>query len=267
LKTVFHIQGEQVAQEGQALLLEIGADHCSYAFLDKMQRSITGLKYFSLDEFETEEHLRSILNEISERNFIEVLICTAYPEALLTPFKFADQDGPLLNLIYDQPAQKHLKDTINEWQIVNAYAMPLAVYELLEEAFPSARFIHAYTPSLKVYSGSDAGDQVLVHFTLQHFRVLVKKGGQVQLAQIYSYKTPLDVVYYLLKICSELQLSQSDVHLVLSGLVEETSALYNELHNYFLQIGFVAPPTVSVPQNEYPQHFFTSTYNLAACVS
>jgi hypothetical protein len=267
LKTVFHIQADRESNEAETLLMEIGTGHCSYAFLNKMQHSITALKYFSIDEFETEVDLQSVLNEIKDKNFANVLICSAYPSALLTPFKYAATNGKLLHVIYDQPEQKHLNDTVNEWQLVNAYSMPITIFELLRKSFPFAQFIHAYTPALKVYNGHAAEDQISIHFTMQHFRVLVKKGGQVHLAQTYSYKTPLDVVYYLLKICSELQLNQSEVHLILSGLVEEASALYKELHNYFLHIHFAQAPTVSVPQNEYPQHFFTSTYNLAACVS
>lgn len=267
MKTIFHIQGEEAAGEGHTLLLEIGADHCSYAFFNRAHHSLAGLKYFSMEELETGTQLPSILNELRDKNFSEVLVCSAYPTALLTPSRYSGQEGALLQVIYEQPAQKFLTDTINEWQMINSYTLPAPVFELLKQTFPFARFIHAYTPALKVYNGSVAEDQITIHFTMQHFRVLVKKAGQVQLAQIYSYKTPLDVVYYLLKICSELQLDQSHVHIILSGLIEEASALYKEVHNYFLQIDFAPPPTVAVPQNDYPQHFFTSTYNLAACVS
>jgi hypothetical protein len=60
-----------------------------------------------------------------------------------------------------------------------------------------------------MHHNPDAEDQIAIHFTTQQFRVLVKQGAQLQLAQTYAYKTPLDVVYYLLKICSELGLDQA----------------------------------------------------------
>lgn len=267
MKTLFHIETDEQSNEAQALLIEAGPDYCSYAFLSKTNNTITHLKYFSVDEFEMETNLQSVIDELRNQNFTEVLVCAAYPAALLAPFKYAQHSDSLLNVIYDQPAQQHLSDTINEWQLVNAYSVPKGVFELIKGAFPSARFIHTYTPALKIYNGFASEDQISIHFTTHNFRVLVKKGTQIHLAQIYSYKTPLDVAYYLLKICSELELSQSDVHLILSGLVEEASSLYKELHNYFLNIHFAGEPTVSIAQNEYPQHFFTSTYNLAACVS
>ncbi len=267
MKTLFHIQADVQPGEAKTLLMEVGADYYSYAFLNKADGSIAGLKYFSVDEFEVEAEVQAIINEIKDHNFTEVLVCSAFPWALLTPLKHAQHSESLLEVIYDQPAQQHFSDVISEWQMVNAYSMPAAVFELIKKQFPAARFIHAYTPAIKASNGFAAENQISVHFTTQNFRVLVKKGAQVQLVQTYAYKTPLDVIYYLLKICSEWQLDQSDVHLLLSGLVEEASALYKELHHYFLHIDFAPAPPVSLPQHEYPQHFFTSTYNLAACVS
>lgn len=266
LKTLFHIRSEQPSGEAQTLLIEIGADHCSYAFLNKATQTITELKYFAVDELEMEAQLPAVIHEFKDKNFTNVVVCSAYATALLTPLKYVQENGSLLQLIYDQPAEHSFKDAISEWQMVNVHSLPAIIFALLEKEFPSAQFMHAYTPSLKIHNGFGAEDQIVIHFTTQHFRVLVKKGSHVQLAQTYQYKTPLDVVYYLLKICSELQLQQSDVHLVLSGLVEEASALYKELHHYFLNMHFAQTPSVALSQNEYPQHFFTSTYNLAACV-
>jgi len=267
LKTLFHVQATQEPVDAQTLLLEIGPDHCSYAFFDRANSSISALKYFIVNEFETEASIQSISEEIKSRSFTEVIICSAFPNALLTPNVFARDAGSLVDIIYDQPMQHYLQDSINEWQLVNAYSLPLNVFELLINEFPAALFTHVYTPALKLHNGFSEQDQISIHFTTQYFRVLVKKQGQIELAQIYSYKTPLDVVYYLLKICSELQLDQSIVYLVLSGLVEEASALYKELHHYFLNIYFAQPPAVTAPENEYPRHFFSSVYNLAACVS
>jgi hypothetical protein len=267
LKTLFYIETGHPANEDQTLLIEVGTGHCSYAFLNKANSSITALKYFLVDEFEMETQLKSIMAELRNKNFSDVLVCASYPTASLTPLKYAANGEELVQLIYDHPMQYALSDTINEWQIVNAYSIPMNVFALIKNEFPQAKFMHAYSPLLKTYNGFASEDQVSVHFTTQHFHVLVKKESQVQLAQIYAYKTPLDVVYYLLKICSELQLNQSEAYLILSGLVEEDSALYKELNHYFLNIHFAQSPFVSFVQNEYPQHFFTSTYNLAACVS
>jgi hypothetical protein len=112
-----------------------------------------------------------------------------------------------------------------------------------------------------------AADQIDLHFTTQDFRVLVKKDQHVLLAQTYQYKTPLDVVYYLLKISYEFDLDQSSTFLIVSGLIEKDSALYQELHNYFVQLHFAQATTYELPENSHPHYYFTSLYNLASCVS
>jgi hypothetical protein len=266
LKTLFHIHTSEKPAASQTLLLEVGSDHASYAFLHPTSHTISQLKYFVADEFEMETTLHFILEEVRETSFSRVLIGSAYPYAMLTPIKYGKEES-LLSIFYDQPGQHYLSDSIAEWQMINAYSIPANLFELLTVTFPSAQFVHAYTPSIKNNNGFSAEDQIAIHFTTQNFSVLVKKRSHVLLAQTYTYKTPLDVVYYLLKICSELQLSQSETLLTLSGLIEENSALYKELYTYFLHIQFAYGAEVTLPQHEYPQHFFTSLYNLAACVS
>jgi hypothetical protein len=170
-------------------------------------------------------------------------------------------------VIYDTIADTHFTDRVADWQIVNSYSLPGTIHDRIVKQFPSAVFFHAYTPSLKIYNGFVAADQVDLHFTTHNFRVLVKKSQQVHLAQTYSYKTPLDVVYYLLKICYEFKLEQAEVFLIVSGLIDQDSAMYSELHNYFLNIHFAHAPSYTLPETEHPHYYFSSLYNLAACVS
>lgn len=54
---------------------------------------------------------------------------------------------------------------------------------------------------------------------------------------------------------------------MLSGLIEEKSDLYTELRSYFLNLEFAVHQVTGLNDSPYPKHFFTSMYNLAACVS
>ena len=265
LKTVFNIGDANSVCDH--LLLEIGDNYCCYALLKGEERTFKQIKYISFDEFEAEEALLQVLNELIKENCGQAIISPAFPQSFLSPKHGHQNDYILMDVIYDLPSQKFLKDEIPEWQMNIAYAIPVSIFNLIKEKFRLAEFRHAYFSSIKGFNGFTASDQIDIHFTTQNFRVVVKKNKHVQLAQIYSYKTPLDVVYYLLKICYEFQLEQSDVVVILSGLVEEDSAMYSELHNYFSNLHFAQAPAFSLPENEYPQHYFTSLYNLAACVS
>lgn len=265
LKTVFTIGAS--GANCDHLLMEIGEGYCCYALLKGNQRAFQQIKYITFGELETEETLSQLLDEVKKENCTQAIICSAFPQSFLSPKQGHKNDYILMDVIYDLPSQKFLKDDIPEWQMNIIYAIPVTIFNLIKEKFRFAEFRNAYSPSLKIYNGFTATDQIDIHFNTQNFRVVVQKNKHVQLAQIYSYKTSLDVVYYLLKICYEFQLKQSEVFVILSGLVEENSSMYTELYNYFSNLHFAQAPSYSLPENEYPQHYFTSLYNLAACVS
>lgn len=265
LKTVVTI-GE--ANTGSDILLfELGDGYCCYALLKGQERTFQQIKYISFDEWEEEENFVRILDDLKNENCEQVIVCSAFPQSLLIPAQLSGGGHSFLDTIYDTPSQKYFHDSIPEWQMITSYSMPASIFNLIAERFSSVQYFHAYTPALKVYDGFTATNQIDIHFGTQHFRIVVRKNKQVQLAQTYSYKTHLDVVYFLLKICYEFHFEQTEVFLIVSGLIDNDSAMYNELHNYFLNLHFAQPPSYSIPENDYPQHYFTSLYNLAACVS
>lgn len=251
--------------EYDSLLIEIGGDFCCHALLKAEERSFHQIKYITYDEANAVAELSALLDELKNENCEKVFVSSSFSQALLIPANYGYNDS-LLNWIYDLPFQKNFSDKVPEWQLVVSYSIPKQIFDLIQERFPSAKFFHSYTPALKIYNGFVASNQMDIHFSTQHFRVLVKKEKQVQLAQTYSYKTPLDAVYYLLKICYEFKLDQPEVFLIVSGLIDQDSAMYHELHNYFLNLHFAQAPAYSLPENEHPHHYFTSLYNLAACV-
>jgi hypothetical protein len=264
MKTVFTL-GES-RKNADTLIMEVGPDYCSYAFLDTISKSFDLIRYIVFDEVESEQELKNLLDQLEE-SFERVRICSAFEQALITPQHLFKGNYALLDLVFDNGSRYHMNDPINEWQVTALYSMPSLIYKILLSKFPFAEFCHSYTPALKIYNGFVAPDQVDIHFTTSNFRVIVKKDGGLQLAQTYSYKTPLDVVYYLLKIFYEFRLDQSEAFLIVSGLVEQDSTLYNELHHYFANIHFSQAPAFSIPGDAHPQYYFTSLYNLAACVS
>ncbi|MGZ5286085.1 MAG: DUF3822 family protein [Flavisolibacter sp.] len=249
-----------------SLIMEVGPDFCSYAYLDSTKKEFEYIRYHQFEETEAETAIKNILGQI-EGNFNNIRIGSCFAQALLTPQSLFKEDHALLDMVYEPMEAAYKNDKVQEWQMVTEYAIPAGIVDVILNRFPQASFFHAYTPSLKIYNGFVAQDQADIHFSTSHFRVLVKKGGQLQLAQTYTYKTPLDVVYYLLKIFYEFGLDQSEAFLIISGLVEQDSALFSELHHYFSNLHFAQAPAYGIPGNDHPQYYFTSLYNLAACAS
>ena len=114
---------------------------------------------------------------------------------------------------------------------------------------------------------SEAGGNLLINFRNEDFTVLGSNNNKLLLSQTFQYSTPADVIYYLLKICQQFNLSQQEVHLGISGLVDQESKLYRELYQYFLHVKFLEANWVipASANNETPAHFFTSLNDLSRC--
>ena len=249
--------------EKNTLLIEIGESYYMISIFNNAKKEFIALQFATVEPFELINKVDEFIKELSDVEFEKIVICSAFSNAVLVPRKLHNENS---NKIFDK-SQYQLETVIAEWQMVALFSIPKQLYQKLDAALPSAVITHCYAPALKVYNGFVSQNQLLVHFVPNQFRVIVKKEQHLQLAQTYQYAAPLDVVYYLLKICNEFNFSQTETYIVISGLIEENSALYKELNAYFSNVHFAAKPPVTVVVNKYPQHFFTSMYNLASCVS
>jgi hypothetical protein len=263
LKLIFDLGAP--GEKANGIFCEWGRSFCSIGAYDEKKESITSLKYFTFDHSATTSVINDIVGVIKDMQAPDarIVFAFAFPEQVLVPRKFR-QEYKFVDSLYE--TNNVFEDQVGEWALVNQYSLPGQLVSVIRENFPSAFFYHTQTPWLKNHNGFDNADQLMADFSPKEFRVLVKKGGALQLAQIYSYESPLDVVYYLLKIVELFEISKDNVWLIISGLVEENSALYRELHQYFLNTHFAKPARVSF-ESDHPQHFFSSLLNLAACAS
>ena len=266
LNKIFQV-GENGENRSNLLLCEWGEHHCCIAEYDEEHKTLHNLEYFSFDHWNVSMGEVIAALEQRKKEHLKPVFCAAFPQAAFSPSKLYNVENNLLVSLYGNVFSYELHNVINEWQIVNVYAFPAPVYKRIVAVFPSALFFHVHTPELKLYNGFVAENQISVHFTPKQFRVLVKHSGQLQLAQVYHYNAPLDVVYYLLKIFGELKLDKEDAYLILSGLIDENSALYKEIESYFFNVHFALPSAVQLDSEDHPQHFFSSMYNLALCAS
>ena len=264
MKTLFTIGSEEEIKSKDILLLEMGKEYAVYAFMDEAIQQFHLVEYINFNELEAEERIISTIDKLKTFNPERVIVSSAFPEALLVPQHYFTNAHSFVDDIYSPVHYHYLDDRIQEWQIVTAYGIPSGIYYSLINTFTSTEFHHVYTCAVKKNRLDE--NYISVHFNTHYFRVMIKKNNQIQLIQTYSYKTPLDVIYYLLKLSYEFSLSQSEVLLVVSGLVDEQSALYTEIRNYFLNVEFTEPTQYQIPKNDHPHYFFGSLYNLAECV-
>lgn len=267
MKTVFDI-GNHVAQsEDGILILEAGHHHCCLAAYDADRQAFGRMLYLQHESWEAESCFSFITSQAATSKSRQVIIASAYPEALAVPREISAQGNALLSTLYRLPAQVSLSSSVESWNLDVAYCIPEYTEQLALRHFDNVSFTHNYAALLNQLDTSAGRSRMLVRFSGQEFTLLAIKDEQLLLVQTYRYTSPLDVVYYLLKICYEFNLTQNETEVELSGLVEKDSALYVELSQYFVQLQFGNTPETLPGESNLPAYYFQPFYNIALCAS
>ena len=271
MKQLFHIERKQDTETSQQVLsVRVGEKHCCFAVTDRSGDELYQLAYYAADKPD-ENPLSSIVDQHPElkSDFYKVLVSYDYPQSTLVPVQhYKHEDAALLlKSIYGLNGNASvISEPISEWQVNNIYSVPKDLHEWISRKFDIGKYWHQHTLGAKNIKGADDAGHLLVDFRTEDFTVQAAAGGKLLLTQTFLYSTPEDVLYYLLKICQQFNLSQQLVQLSLSGLIDKQSALYKELYQYFIHIEFREAGWVNT-DTEFPAHFFTSLNDLARCAS
>jgi len=270
LKQLFHIENGNSDTGQEILSLRLGEKHGSFAISNKSGSALYELAYCSVDSW-NENELTDFFSAFSslQNSFYQVQIVYDFRESLLISLSNyrAEDAGLLLNMVGSNNSSNStiVSEPIAEWQLYNIYGVPKEIHEWIGKKFSSARFWHQNTIGIKNINAGGSDGSLLVDIRKDDFTVIAAKANKILMAQAYAYATPEDILFYLLKICQQFSLSQREVALQLSGLVDKQSALYKELFQYFINIAF-REASWNV-KGDYPAHFFTSLNDLAKCAS
>ncbi|MFV0604248.1 MAG: DUF3822 family protein [Niabella sp.] len=255
-----------VAYEACMLLLIVGDDYFSYAVLDEDQ-NICELKriYFGNT---TVQQMDAVVNahSIFNNSFAEIITAFDFNVNTLLPAHLNTGDNTALMYLNNAGPKDHIiNEIVAEWELSNIYAVPYQLLNWVVHHFPSSKFWHVQSIYLKAINTKSSEDLIYLDVKDKKFNLTVVKGGKLQLAQSYKYTSPEDVLFYLLKVCESFDLQQEKVQLYICGLIDEGSALFKLLYDYFLNI-FIKNATWKQGK-EYPAHYFTLLNQLASCAS
>ncbi len=269
----FHIKTEELTDPAQAVLLMTAGDFFfSYALMNFLSKEIVEFGYYNLanknadpwpDFFENNEAL-------SERYYQSAIAFNA-AESVLVPSKhYRPEENHLqLNAIYGLNVQAvQIAEHLPGWNMYNVYRVSDSLHSAIKRRFVSGKYWNTNTILIN-NSSSENHNAIHIDFRTNEFSVLVHKENKLQLASSFSYSSPEDVLYYLLKICQQYDLKQQEVKIILAGLIEKESAIFRELYKYFIHLEFDDLPEdirIADALSECPRHYFSSICKLAKCV-
>lgn len=273
LNPAFHIKTEEYIDPAEVILLmTAGGNFFSYALMKLSSKEIVEFGYYTISNGKEDNWDGFFENSdtLSER-YSQSAIAFTLTESMLIPagyFKPEESQNELDTLFgmnfHTIPITEHLPDL----SLYNVARISESLHQVINKRFNSCKSFSTNFVMLKNITG-ELSDSILIDFRTDEFTVLVFKEKQLQLLKSFSYSSPEDVLYYLLKICQQTGLSQQDVKVVLAGLIEKESAIFRELYKYFIHLEFDELPTgISIAKDlmECPQHYFSSISKLATCV-
>jgi hypothetical protein len=160
-----------------------------------------------------------------------------------------------------------MQDDENRNDFITVYRIDESLYNLIPGLFPEATLVHLYSRLPLIFKENE-GAHIHTIFSPNSFIALVSVNGKMSVIQQFEYKTPEDVVYYLLSLCKNFGATISDATIHINGLLNTDSALYKEIYKYIRNIVFDTLPAsiqYSDEIKEHPLQYFSHLYSLATC--
>lgn len=261
------------------LLIEISAQAFNYILFTRTPDQLFLLRQYRIYT-SSEKTYRDVLEEIISGDEVlqkysaNAFIVYNFPEANIVPSEIFNNSikAAATKLVYGNTDHHFIFDEkVGDQGMHNVYFISKDLHSLCREKFKGSSYWHLYTMILMSDNTTrDAGETAArVIFYNDKFIVAVYKQGMLQLIQTFAYQTPEDAAYYLLLICKQFEISQYDLVLNISGLIDAQSPLYTELLKYFAHVNHEGVPETYGTNgllDEYPPHYFSPLLKLSLCV-
>lgn len=274
MKTVFEIIPESFDSERCTLCCELSTESFSYVIRDDEEKKIVSLGVYQYEKIKPQAGFPIALqilfhqHEVLSEKFKQSCLIYSVPRSVLIPFTMynSQKNAEVLSLVHGDLSQGEtiMNDIIPGHDLYNTYSVSTSLYNTVLHQFPAIRGLHQYTGFLK--KKIPVEDKLTAIFYHEKVVVTLFKEDKFQLLNSYSYRTPEDVAYILLNICKQFNTANMDIEV--GGLIEENSALFKSIYNYFSNVRLAEFQTEYALEegiSQYPRHFFTHLYEFDLC--
>ncbi|MDR0791820.1 MAG: DUF3822 family protein [Chitinophagaceae bacterium] len=188
--------------------------------------------FFFKEVFEKTEMQSGILNQ----KYRSVNITWENSRCVCIPQQYFSSDmmGACTGYLYSENnAGESLYTFGNEFSV--AYKTDPEQYKVLTQYFPAAKHFHKYHSFSKVISGMEKKRPALMYVALfyNYYIISAFDNGQMQFINRLQYASIPDTVKTIENATNLLQWNAENTALIVSGIIDEQSALYNQLAKHF----------------------------------
>lgn len=270
----FNITTTNTGSDKPILLIHAGRQGMSLAQLDTEQNIFFNVQVYHFTKSIHDAALAATMDDIlnaenfQQQHFQKILVTWCFEETIVVPNDYfeANQVKAMLDLVYGNVTQvipQH--EIVLAHELHTVYRIPMAIKQVFAARFPFC--IQHHLHSLLINFEKVQRNLLYCIFYPGAFTAMLRKNGQLQMIQHFEFAVPEDAAYHLLNMCSNFEVAAPVV--MLSGMIDHNSNLYNELHKYFLQLQFAGLPSnfnYADEINELPAHYFSHLFTTALCV-
>ena len=256
----------------------VGSDSIYYVVNDA-QLNVLALKSFHFDQradASTASSLKAAFldDPLLKETYRSTKIVFTTPHFTLIPTKFYDKNQHaayfenLTELIgFDQI----MVDPIKNIDVQNIYLADSQLIASAKTTFPSANMHHIFTTLILGFqkiAELRGGHQVFANIRDGQLQVLFFDGRDLIFANSFTFRTPQDVIYFLLNTYEQFKLNPEMIPLSISGSLTEHSDIFKYIYRYIRHVNFVPAPSYFRFGQQFtgiPPHFYFDLFSIKLC--
>ena len=257
------------------LLIQVADGFIGFVSFHPSEKKVNGWVLYKVEQNLSVSFMQDMLSEIAaaetwvHNNYHKILIVQQNCRNITLPVSLSKEEGKeaLFNLMFGKRKNElHLKDIVLQQNIVNHFAVDSMIADVMNKKFPKAEWWHVQSLLLS----KDASSETIITATiwLNEIHLTVEKNSQWLLLQTYIYQTPEDALYIILNAMKQLNITQEECKVLLQGMIDQRSPLFDMLQLYILNLEFNNQLEYQFPAtDQHPVHLFSSLDQLLSCVS
>lgn len=271
MKLLFSYPPTSHSADKLLLSLLFGQHMAAYLWIDPLTQQPVKGAFFQLENWDSESFIDDFLAEcgLDSDTPFSVQVCFDAPQ--ITQMPVAQYERSKLDLLQKvtyphQNTLLFLHESFANWQFYLCYAVPTILFRTLESRFSDLTYYHAIKGLLKDSSANQDAGVIHLHVGIDQVLIVLSRSSRLLFTGYFNYQHEMDIVYYLLRLTAAHGLSTDTVQLLLAGLVDPASRLFEEISNYFLHVQ-TTDNSVRFDTEALPAHYFTLLTNNPVCAS
>lgn len=256
------------------LFLEISKDHIACWILHSETGELLSFELFQLKpEKSFEESFKAVvensglLPQYDSEGEVHVIWENEFAEILPQTYLETCSDNIIKMMMpYQSNNTKIQNYDTNGFSVL--YQVDQTVCDTIAAYFPNYKSVHKYGAISKVLINSIAKPELVLHLLCfqRHAILTAVKDGQLLFIKRIKFLSPLDAVYHIVNAIAQYNTDMSESTLVLSGMVENNSSLFDAIYKYIpnIEIDSVTKNIFDTEKfKDYPEHYFVPFFKYA----